>query len=98
MPTPNHTIESVFSEALALRTRKNTDYGDSYDKMFREFGVVYPLPRIIEKANRVKQIAEAGALCEGTIEREFMDIAVIALNAIRVMREDEYPDIHKAVR
>ena len=98
-PTPQITIESVFSDALALRTRKNADYGGSYDRNFRRWGYMYTVPRLTEKVERIEQITKNGAACsdEG-IEQEYLDIAVIALNAVRCMREDEVPDVHKALR
>lgn len=67
--TPNDTptamtdierFKNIAEEMFALYKRKNADYGDSYHKLFQEYGAYPNLIRLEDKLNRLKQLLRGG--------------------------------------
>lgn len=53
------TFESIVNEMLAIYKKKNSDYGNSFELMYQEYGDVYPIMHLQEKLNRIKKLALA---------------------------------------
>lgn len=50
-------IEKIFQEMLETYKAKNTDYGDSFSKSYKEFGLTAPIIRIGDKYQRLKTLS-----------------------------------------
>jgi hypothetical protein len=69
-------LQKVLCEMESLLTKKNKDYGSSYDKTVEELGETVILVRIMDKFNRLKQLLKSGepAEVEETIEETLSDL------------------------
>jgi hypothetical protein len=69
-------LGKVLCEMESLLTKKNKDYGSSYDKTVEELGETVILVRIMDKFNRLKQLLKSGepAEVEETIEETLSDL------------------------
>lgn len=63
---------------------KNEDYGDSFAKGFREYGVIMPVIRLEDKLNRFKQLMlKGGQRVEGeSVKDTLVDLANYAIMTI----------------
>lgn len=75
---------SKVSKALTdLYARKNADYGDSFGKGFREYGMMMPVLRLEDKLNRLKSLIKRPAQVEDESLRDtLMDLANYAIMTI----------------
>lgn len=71
-----HTMSDVY-------TRKNHDYGDSFQKMFKKHGMSYPIIHLEEKLNRIEVLAkEEGMVKEEGIIDSLLDLANYSIMTI----------------
>ncbi len=55
---------------------KNKDYGDSFSKSYKEFGLTAPVVRISDKVERLKSLTKADAMVKDeSIRDTFIDCA-----------------------
>ena len=67
-----------------IRKAKNADYGDSFGKTFREFGMIAPVVRIADKVERLKAISSIERQVEDeTIDDTLLDLANYAIMTFR---------------
>lgn len=72
-----------------LYERKNADYGDSFSKSFKEYGMTMACIRLEDKLNRLKSLTKNKAQVEDeSITDTLMDLANYAIMTI-VELEDE---------
>lgn len=88
----NKKIESfkqLTGEMVALYTRKNRDYGNSFTEMYKEWGPMYPLSRMQEKLRRATQLMRSGEaqVTEEKVTDTFLDLANYALMTILEIKE-----------
>lgn len=70
----------ICQDLTALYERKNHDYGDSFGKGFREYGMVMPVIRLEDKLNRLKALLKDDAMVKDeSIDDTLMDIANYAI-------------------
>lgn len=50
--------KNICEELTELLRRKNQDYGDSFGKGFKEYGLVMPCIRLDDKLSRLKSFAK----------------------------------------
>lgn len=50
--------EAICKELNALYARKNADYGDSFGKSYKEYGLTMACIRLEDKLNRIKALCE----------------------------------------
>lgn len=73
-----------------LYARKNADYGDSFGKSYREYGLIMACIRLEDKLNRLKSLAKQEALVKNeTIGDTLADLANYAIMTL-VERERNY--------
>ena len=72
----------VLDELFELHQKKNHDYGDSFSALYKEFGMVYPVPRIFEKAMRLKTLLRAENKVNESVRDTLLDIASYAVMTI----------------
>ena len=72
----------VLDEMFELHQKKNHDYGDSFSALFKDFGMVYPVPRIYEKAMRLKTLLRAENKVNESVRDTLLDIASYAVMTI----------------
>jgi len=78
-------LDQILSEIRELLIKKNKDYGDSN---LREGGIEGIILRVQDKVSRIKHIGSTNGLVGEAAEKEWLDIAGYAIQAIRLMRED----------
>lgn len=80
----------ICQDLTALYERKNHDYGDSFGKGFREYGMVMPVIRLEDKLNRLKALLKDDAMVrDESIDDTLMDIANYAIMTLieRIYKE-----------
>lgn len=50
--------KSIYEALNALYEHKNHDYGDSFGKSFKEYGMAMPCIRLEDKLNRLKALTK----------------------------------------
>lgn len=72
---------SICAELTALYERKNHDYGDSFGKSFKEYGMAMPCIRLEDKLNRLKALTRTGTqqVNDESVDDTLMDLANYAI-------------------
>lgn len=85
------THRSICEALNALYERKNHDYGDSFGKSFKEYGMAMPCIRLEDKLNRLKALTKDKAqVSDESIEDTIMDLANYAImTLVEMQREDK---------
>ena len=52
-------FQDLTNEILKIYKDKNADYGDSFSKSYKEFGIIAPVVRMSDKMERIKQLSKA---------------------------------------
>lgn len=79
------TFEEVTKELNELYVAKNSDYGNSFNDLLYEFGLITVVIRLQDKMNRLKTIAKNdGEYCvkDETIRDTLMDLANYSIMAL----------------
>lgn len=66
---------SICEELNSLYDRKNHDYGDSFGRGFKQYGMTMPVIRLEDKLNRLKSLINAPAQVDESIDDTLMDLA-----------------------
>ncbi len=71
----------ICSDLTALYERKNHDYGDSFGKSFKEYGMAMPCIRLEDKLNRLKALTRTGnqQVSDESVDDTLMDLANYAI-------------------
>lgn len=78
-------FDDVTMDLKALYDSKNSDYGDSFNDLFNEFGLITVVIRLQDKMNRLKTIAKNDgeySVKEETIRDTLMDLANYSIMAL----------------
>ena len=79
----------ICKELNNLYKRKNHDYGDSFGKSFKEYGMTMVCIRLEDKLNRLKSLTKSdNKVKDESIEDTLMDLANYSIMAI-IEKEDE---------
>lgn len=90
---PEHTSSKatthakICSDLTALYERKNHDYGDSFGKGFKEYGMTMPCIRLEDKLNRLKSLLKSDAQVDESIDDTLMDLANYAIMTLIERKE-----------
>lgn len=80
----------ICEEIHDLYELKNHDYGDSFGKGFKEYGLIMPVIRLEDKLNRFKQLVNGeGMVKDESVEDTLIDLANYAIMTVLEMREKE---------
>lgn len=52
-------MKDLTNVILKIYKDKNADYGDSFSKSYKEFGIIAPVVRMSDKMERIKQLSKA---------------------------------------
>lgn len=81
------THEAICKELNALYARKNADYGDSFGKSFKEYGLTMACIRLEDKLNRIKALRTKEAqVNDESILDTLMDLANYSIMTLVEMR------------
>lgn len=69
-----------------LYRKKNHDYGDSFGRGYREYGMVMPVIRLEDKLSRLKALLKGEAQVDERIEDTLMDLANYAVMTLIELR------------
>ena len=74
----------------ALYEAKNVDYGDSFGKSYKEYGLTMPCIRLEDKLNRLKSLNfSKSAKVNESIEDTLMDLANYAIMTLIELEGEE---------
>lgn len=79
------TFNEVMNELFELYVAKNSDYGDSFNDLLSEFGLITVVIRLQDKMNRLKTIAKNDgeySVKDETIRDTLMDLANYSIMAL----------------
>ena len=82
---PSQKFEGIADEIVSLLDKKNKDYGDGNLLRHGLYGI---LVRVDDKTARISNLLKSESSFE-SIEDNLIDIAGYAINAIRLLRENE---------
>lgn len=90
-------FKALTSEMIATYSRKNRDYGNSFDRMCKEYGNTYPIIHLDEKLARIKSILLTGdnAVKGETAVDSLLDLACYSLMTIMDLQEQQEPRTYK---
>jgi hypothetical protein len=73
----DNSFESVIKEMIDTYKRKNSDYGNSFDKSLDKFGLIASVVRLSDKFNRIEQLIQnkEQQVKDESIRDTFMDMA-----------------------
>lgn len=73
----DNSFESVIKEMIDTYKRKNSDYGNSFDKSLDKFGLIASVVRLNDKFNRIEQLIQnkEQQVKDESIRDTFMDMA-----------------------
>lgn len=94
---PNHNFSEILSELQILHDLKNKDYGTDHDpyqnvRSSQEWGVapwMGAMIRLNDKIRRLQKYAKDGTLANESAEDSFRDIAVYAVIALDLWRQEQ---------
>ena len=78
---------SICNQLNAIYERKNHDYGDSFSKSYREYGMTMPCIRLEDKLNRLKALAKSGdaRVDDESVRDTLLDLANYAIMTVLEM-------------
>jgi len=80
-----------------LYIKKNHDYGDSFGKGYKEYGLIMPVIRLEDKFNRFKQLTKQEAeVKDETIIDTLMDLcnySIMTIIEIQLSKEPECKEV-----
>ena len=84
-------LEELFYTALQTYIKKNIDYGDSFSKSYKEFGLTAPIVRMSDKLERLKSLTKADAqVKDESIRDTLIDLGNYAfMTALELESEDK---------
>ena len=86
--TEKHKL--ICEKLNALYKAKNTDYGDSFGKSYKEYGLTMPCIRLEDKLNRLKSLNfSKSAKVNESIEDTLMDLANYAIMTLIELEGEE---------
>lgn len=90
-------FKALTGEMIATYSRKNRDYGNSFNRMCKEYGHTYPIIHLDEKLARVKAILLNGdnAVKGETAIDSLLDLACYSLMTIMELQEQQEPRTYK---
>lgn len=79
----------ITKELTKLYEIKNKDYGDSFGKGFKEYGLTMPCIRLEDKLNRLKSIVKNNKInvCNESLEDTLIDLANYAIMTVIELRK-----------
>lgn len=80
--------EAICQQLNDLYRRKNADYGDSFGKLFAEYGMVMPCIRLEDKLNRLKALTRKGdaQVQDESVTDTLLDLANYAIMTVIEMQ------------
>lgn len=86
---------NICNDLTALYVRKNADYGDSFGKSYKEYGLAAPCLRLEDKLNRLKSLRTKDAqVADESIDDTLMDLANYAIMTL-IERKMEAEKTHE---
>ena len=86
----NERFQQICEYINTLHACKAHDYGDSFGKQWREFGILYAVIRMSDKLNRIRQLAqEAQQVDDGSMIDTLVGLASYAIMSIIELVNDQ---------
>lgn len=82
-------FNQIVNDMSELYSKKNNDYGNSFEETANEFGLVAPVIRISDKLNRLKSLLKRPQLVKESIEDTLLDMANYAIMTVIWLRNND---------
>lgn len=85
-------LTDILEDMHTTLTSKNKDYGDSFAKLYRKFGLQYALIRQLEKTDRLDNLImgqEEAEVTNESVEDTIRDIAGYAILTLVTMEKEK---------
>lgn len=91
----NTTVDEfrqIALELVELYTKKNADYGNSFEESINDFGISAALVRISDKYNRIKHLLKVPntALVGESVEDTLKDLASYSIMTLLALKHKNY--------
>lgn len=92
-------FESICNELVTLQKAKNADYGNSFSKSVKEFGLTAALIPITNKVNRLKQLiqSDSAQVKDESIDDTLKDLACYAIMTLAERKGDSIKTTTKSL-
>lgn len=85
--------ENICKSLNELYARKNADYGDSFGKSFKEYGLTMACIRLEDKLNRIKSLSkQAAQVSDESITDTLMDLANYSIMTLVELAQNTTPN------
>lgn len=85
--------EQICKELTDLYNKKSNDYGDSFSKQFKEYGMLSSVIRLDDKLNRLKTLLNNKQMVhDESVKDTLMDLANYSILTLMEMRSHEHTD------
>lgn len=84
-------FRSTLVEMESTYHRKNADYGNSFEEMYRKVGAIYPLIHLSEKLARIEQLTQSDKgprVTEESLRDSLLDLANYSVMWITELDKD----------
>ncbi|MDO4681102.1 MAG: nucleotide modification associated domain-containing protein [Aerococcus sp.] len=84
-------MAEIFAELLTTYEKKNSDYGNSFEDLMDEMGLISGVSQIVHKTNRAKTLVLKGEQCvkDESLEETLKDLINYAAMTVKKIREQE---------
>lgn len=83
-----HILEKIFKEMFSTYVKKNADYGNSFEKSIKKFGLVASAVRLSDKLERFSNLISSDAqVKDESIEDTLLDMANYAAMTVLYLRK-----------
>lgn len=93
MKTQEQLFDTILGELFDTYKRKNSDYGNTFETLFKEFGAVYAYFHMYEKLMRIKTLMSdlnLPKVKEESIKDSLKDLASYAiLTLVQILQVEE---------
>ena len=93
MKTQEQLFDTILGELFDTYKKKNSDYGNTFEKLFKEFGAVYAYSHMYEKLMRIKTLMNnpnPPKVKEESIKDSLKDLASYAiLTLVQILQSEE---------
>lgn len=82
--------QTICENLNGLYHKKNSDYGDSFSKSFKEYGMVMPCIRLEDKLNRLKALTvqnRCQQISDESVVDTLMDLANYAIMTLMEIKD-----------
>lgn len=85
------TFQEITEQMVKTYVRKNKDYGNSFSKLYENYGMTYPIIHLREKLNRIETLSQSTQPSTGNepIEDSLLDLANYSVMTLLALKGEK---------